>query len=938
MPDATPRALRGETGPRRRARAAAALALLVLLALAPPGPLGPVGEAQFNPSADLAVLTFAPATPRVNQTMNLTARLANNGIADVLSFSAVFGYTNATQPLEGNSTRSYPGDAAAFSDPRNSTGEPDSSCLTPLNGFRAGCTVTVAFDWAPPLARRGVQNLSATVAPGGLYTDPNGANNAIALPVFVAHHQWTLDLDPADDHVKQARPGDTAWYRLTVHNHGNLVDQVDLRVASEQWPGAQASTARATLAPGESFRFLALLPAPATGDAGVGRANATANATLAPEAGSARQQLPDTQRVAGLGVNFGWRPEPPAELFVASGGASNVSFAVRNTGGTEDALRWSVSSALPPGWNVTLPEPWIGLPGPGGATTTVPVRVVTNATLLPGASLVVALNGTARNGGQAAQANLTLRTAAPDLTLRSFVLDRAAVYRGDVPLLVAEVQNVGLAPMPKATRLAVEALNGTGRLLVGETLFSGLGPGDLRPVVMTWDTAALQGAFDLVARLDPDGELPETHEDNNNLTVAVTVRLAGLNVTAPAPREVLPGEALAFEGDAAFRVRNTGNAPEEVVVAMATDRDWGNASVRLRLAPGAEQAVSLQLRVPPLPGTLRETVRVTATLANRSATSVEAALPLTILDREAPVLVELDAPAFVELGTTAEFRATLRDAVGVANATLHLRLPDATVRTHALEARRAEVFAATVVLAQPGAVTYWVRAVDAAPTNNTLDTANRAQALLVGVRSAPLVELVEPRNNSVLRSGTPLRLRITDVHGVGEVQVREGGQVFDLEAPYTVPTAGLGEGVHTFEVVARNRFGNPTVASFVVTIDDTPPRVQDGRVEPARPAPGQDFTVLARASQDVRIAVVQVLRDSAFLREVPARAGIGEVEANLSLDAGRYTLVVRVEDPAGNVASLDLPVDVGAGAPGPPAALGWLAVAAAALLARRLCR
>lgn len=930
MPGAPPRPPPRETRPR----AAAALAALTLLGLLAPL-AAPPGAAQFTPQADLEVRSLDVPQPRVNQSINLTAVLKNHGPADALSLSVVFGYNNATQPLAGDSTVNYPQQQDAFTEPTNATGGPDAGCLGPLTGLRSGCSVKVRYAWTPPEEKRGPANVTATAQVGATLNDPLPANDVVFVPVFIIHHRWALTLEAADDHGKQTRPGEAAFYRLTVVNRGNTVDEVLLRAASEQWAGAAASTPRATLAPGDGHRFLALL-VPVAGDAAVARANVTANATAAPDLGSARRQLPDTSRVDALGVNFAYRPEPPGELFVASGGTSNLSLPVRNTGGSEDALAWSVASAVPAAWNVTFPEPWVGLDGPAGALTQVPLRVATNASLLPGASLTVVLNATSRNGAQAANATLTLRTAAADLELRTFLLDRDAVYAGDRVLLTAEVRNLGLAPMPKTTRLAVEATNATGRASVGEALFGGLAPGEARILALSWATGGLSGAYDLTARVDPDGELPETHDDNNNLTRPVVVRLHGLTLEAPAAREVRPSEPVAFEGDGGFRVRNLGNAPEEVVVVLGTDHGWGNATERVHLAPGEAAAVRFAVQVPALPGTLREAVHALATLANRSATQAGAVVNLTVADREGPLLVRLDAPAFVELGTAAEVQATLRDAVGVREATLHLRQPDATLRAQALEQRGPEVWGATLVLTQPGAVSYWVTAVDATPANNTLDTSTKPQALLVGVRSAPLVELLEPRNNSVIRSGRPILLRITDIHGVGEVTVLEGGRVFSVESPYTIRTAGLAEGAHAFDIVARNRYGNPTTERFVFTVDDTPPRVQDGAVEPARPAPGQEFRVAARASQDATLAVVQVLRDGIQLREVPGRVGLGEVGANLTIaEAGRYVLAVRVEDAAGNVATLDLPVEVGGGVPGPGLGAALLALLGAAAVAAR---
>jgi hypothetical protein len=203
------------------------------------------------------------------------------------------------------------------------------------------------------------------------------------------------------------------------------------------------------------------------------------------------------------------------------------------------------------------------------------------------------------------------------------------------------------------------------------------------------------------------------------------------------------------------------------------------------------------------------------------------------------------------------------------------------------------------------------------------------------VRSAPVIELLEPRNQSVVRPGTLLRWRITDIHGVGSVVAREGAGLYELEQPYALSTSGWGEGVHALEVTARNRYGNPTLASYVFTLDGTPPLLRDLSVAPARPGPGQEFQVEARTSRDALVAVVQVLKDGSLLREVPATVGLGLLTANLSLPEGRYTLAVQVEDQAGNSATADAPLEVGAGLPGPEVGALALALGLAALRRRR---
>lgn len=911
------------------------LAALLAGALAPLAAL-PGALAQGQLSSDLQVVSVHPGTPRVNQTANVSALVKNHGIQNLLTFSVTFGATNSSTPLAPNSTVAYPANAANFVGPRNETGAADPGCLTPVNGLRAGCSVEVHYTWTPPLVRKGPLNLSAEGFVGQGYADPNPGNNILVAPAFVAHHQLGLRLDPADNRQKEVRPGDAAVYRVTVRNLGNLRENVSLRLQSAEWPASRLTATRVAVEAGGAAEVLALVEAP-TGDGQpvAASANVTASSVAAPALGRAVLDLPSTLRREDLQVSYGFRPELPAEAFVATGGASPVRLPVRNLG-AEDALRWSVVTRnLSEGWNVSFPSAWSALPGPSGTVGHVDLEARTDAALPPGASVVVEVRAESLNGGAAHQANLTLRTAAPDLALEALRADRAAFYQGDSVLLQADVKNTGRVPMAKPARLLVQAVRGAEAVLVGDVLLSGLGPGDGRTLVVPWATGNLSGAFDLLARLDPDGDIAEVREDNNDRTLPALVRLHGLAVTAPPAREARPGDRLDLGGAAAFRVRNLGNAPEEVLVELSTARGWANARELLRLAPGEEAPLNATVAVPLLPGTLAEEVRVRAVLANRSATVGEAAMEVRVLDREAPLLERLDAPDFVELGTAAEVFARFLDAVGVREATFHMRQPDGTLRREGMRELANGTWAATVVLAQPGAVSHWVTATDRAPSNNTLDTRGNPGAILVGVRSAPLLELLAPRNDSVVRSGVPVRLRVTDVHGVGEVVVREGGRSFTIEEPWVVATAGLSEGPHDFEVVARNRYGNPATLTFRLTIDDTAPRLQDGRVTPARPAPGEQVRVEARTSADARLAGVQVMRDGRALAEVPATVGLGEVTAELSLsEPGRHVLAVRVEDAAGNAATLDLPVDVGGGVPGP----GLAALAAALGLGAALRR
>jgi hypothetical protein len=513
--------------------------------------------------------------------------------------------------------------------------------------------------------------------------------------------------------------------------------------------------------------------------------------------------------------------------------------------------------------------------------------------------------------------------------------DEPAVYSGDPVGVRVEVRNLGDLPLAKPARVSLAASRGADSFPLDDELVNDVGPGDLRIVRLAWNTTGYEGDYDLTVLLDASNDVTELHEDNNALVVPVTVRTHGLQVSAPGARSVAPGQSVDYQGSDAFRVRNLGNAVEQVRLDLGTPHGWANASRLLVLGPGQEQSVPLSVQVPTRPGTLLEELTATATLVNRTLTAASGSTQLSILDTEAPVLVQLTAPDFVELGTPAAFRATLTDAVGVRSATLTLRQPDGTLQSAALGAQGPDAWGADVVLAQPGPVSYWLTAVDATPANNTLDTRGNPGALLVGVRTAPLVELVDPHDGASVRPGAQLRLRVTDVHGIGSVAVRDGTRSFEVQEPYSIDTTGWDEGLHTVTVTARNRFGNAASLTFNVTLDATPPVVRDARADPARPAPGQAFTVSASASGDAARATVQVRRQGQLLREVPADLGSQVASASLSLDAGSYVLTVRVEDAAGNPASVDLPLTVGSGAPGLEAWAVLAALGAAAWARRR---
>lgn len=909
---------------------------LVALLLASAWLALPAGAQGAN--SDLGVRSFAVrGVPRVNGSVDVSVVVTNAGPGPAAQFALYFGFDDASHPLNGTngtSSYAYPVDSAPFT-----VEDAQGPCAQQVVGapLGVGCSLRANLTWFPNASQQGAHQAVVRVSVPAPGTDPEPGNDTAAQPVFVELHDLRLGLDARDARAKGVAQGDAAPYRATLANRGNVAEQVLLAVRADAWPGGGSVVPGSVLlAPGASVTVLGLVRSPGDGGGAPSSGAELTARNLSTPLGNASLALPATSLDAAA-PSYGFALDPPAgETLVDPGGQGDLALRVRDTGGTEDAVRVQVSGGAP-GWTVTLPAPFAVVPAGRDARGDLVVRAAADAGVAPGTPLNVTVSATSVNRAALQDSRtVTFRASAPDLAVGSVRFDEPAVYAGDTVHVRVEVRNAGNVALAKPARVELAALRGPESFPVDGAVVNDIPPGDARIVVLTWDTAGFSGAYDLRLRLDPGGDVAELHEDNNERTFPVVVRTHALGVDAPPPREAKPGQELRFAGEDAFRVRNLGNAAEDVQVRISTPDGWLQQASTLSLGPGEVRALAFTLQVPARPGRLDEALTASAVLANRTSTVATNATRIAINDTDPPLLLALHAPDFVELGEPAAFRAVLTDAVGVRSAVLTLREPDGTQRTAALSPQaQPDTWGADVVLAQPGTVSYWLTAVDATPRNNTLDTRSDPGAVLVGVRSAPLIELVEPRDGASVRPGSQLRLRITDVHGVGAVSVRDGARTFELGEPYSIATNGWEEGRHTVDVTARNRYGNAASLEFNVTIDGTPPVVRDARVEPARPGPGQPFTVSASASRDAVRAALQVRQAGQLLREVPAGLASQVASATLSLPAGNYVLSVRVEDEAGNAASADVGVAVGAALPGFEALLVLAALGLARAAARR---
>jgi len=93
---------------------------------------------------------------------------------------------------------------------------------------------------------------------------------------------------------------------------------------------------------------------------------------------------------------------------------------------------------------------------------------------------------------------------------------------------------------------------------------------------------------------------------------------------------------------------------------------------------------------------------------------------------------------------------------------------------------------------------------------------------------APTIELSSPSNNTVMRSGTPIRFAISDDTPplVSVMYAVDGDAYTNFSIQWNIPTTGWSEGPHTLKVKASDRDGNIALSpTFRIVIDDLSPHI-----------------------------------------------------------------------------------------------------------------
>jgi parallel beta-helix repeat protein len=92
-------------------------------------------------------------------------------------------------------------------------------------------------------------------------------------------------------------------------------------------------------------------------------------------------------------------------------------------------------------------------------------------------------------------------------------------------------------------------------------------------------------------------------------------------------------------------------------------------------------------------------------------------------------------------------------------------------------------------------------------------------------RTPPVIELLSPSNNSIIRPGTSILFSITDESILTVTYSVDQGSYQTLEPPYEIDTSQLNEGIFAVEVQAIDIYHNSIGKSYIFTIDTDSPEV-----------------------------------------------------------------------------------------------------------------
>jgi len=162
----------------------------------------------------------------------------------------------------------------------------------------------------------------------------------------------------------------------------------------------------------------------------------------------------------------------------------------------------------------------------------------------------------------------------------------------------------------------------------------------------------------------------------------------------------------------------------------------------------------------------------------------------------------------------------------------------------------------------------------------------------------PTIELDTPANNSFIINGTDIELTVTDDNlDLVTYSVDGGTTVVNLTAPYDIDTTGWADGVYTIEVTATDAAGNEATAEYEFTLDSTEPVIL--LISPDLYSHIQPGTIIDLSVTDNNLEnVTRYTVHNGTPIDIPTPYDIDTT----GWADGTYSIIVRANDTAGNVA------------------------------------
>ena len=499
----------------------------------------------------------------------------NPSVGDTITLQTTVGNTGTTNTPERIELRVFEGNAPTNLLAYNTNSFNCVAVASIINSIPAGGSTTVSIPWtvtgtnrvttltvvAEFISNRGrsqtnAQNGTTIALPVG---EPSFANNSVARSIQIGtvppgNYGITVQVNVPTNMVTGVRYGLTG---TATYNWGSQQPVLGAQVTVL---ANNTTYLTRTLADGTWGVTLDALPQgafPALAQVSDGRLTGETNVTLTVSAGPSVCDL----RVTGMRFEGGGVYRYIGEDAWCTN-ASTVTMKARvrndgNTAGTNFVVSFKDGSGTLLGTNTitTLSantDTWV--------TNTTPFTAATlgDVTVLATADSTGVVTETYENNNTR-YAVLHVRQAKPDLIVSSLAASPSSPKAGDTVTITATILNQGAVAVASGTNLAtLFNLGGTVTNTVTSNLVANLPPGGSMGVSTTW--LVTNGTYILVAKANSATNVAEDYLDNNEATMALTVRAALPNLVPSlgfSPTKPVVGDVVTLVAD----IYNRGTVP-----------------------------------------------------------------------------------------------------------------------------------------------------------------------------------------------------------------------------------------------------------------------------------------------------------------------------------------------------------------------------------------